>query len=101
MQGFGTPHEAMKALDEGVAKGKFKSCAHLCYTLSGSAFEVIRYYYPACKNDSFVSADPWNQELRCPPIVVYSWTARHRLRRTIRFEYWNKTFIIVSDSGIE
>ena len=66
MQGYETPHEAITALDEGVASGKFKPCAHLCYTLSGSSFEVIRFYYPACKKDCFVSPDPWHQEMGCP-----------------------------------
>jgi hypothetical protein len=67
MQGFGTQDEAVKALDDGVVSGKFKSCAHLCYILRGSSYEVVRFYYPACKKDSFVSTDPWYQELRCPP----------------------------------
>lgn len=66
MQGFETPHDAIKAINDGVANGKYKSCAHLGYTLSGSAFEVIRFYFPVCAKDCFVSADPFYQEMRCP-----------------------------------
>ena len=66
MQGFETPHEAITAINEGVANGKYKLCAHLGYTLSGSAFEVIRFYLPVCAKDSFMSADPFYRDMRCP-----------------------------------
>jgi hypothetical protein len=66
MQGFGTPNEAIKAMDDGIANGRFKLCAHLGYTLSDSAFEAIRLYYPVCAKDCFIATDPWNQELGCP-----------------------------------
>lgn len=66
MQGFETPHEAITAITEGVANGKYKVCAHLGYTLSGTAFEIIRLYFPVCAKDSFVSTDPFHQDMRCP-----------------------------------
>lgn len=67
MQGFGTPNEAMKAISVGVTNGRYKLCTHLRYTLSGSAFEVIRFYYPVCAKDCSVSADQLHQEIGCPP----------------------------------
>ena len=67
MQGFETPHDVTKAINDGVAKGQYKFCRHLAYTLTGTAFEVIRAYVPVCSKDCFVSADPFYQEMRCPP----------------------------------
>jgi hypothetical protein len=66
MQGFETPHEAIKAMNDGVTNGQYKLCAHLGYTLSGSPFEVIRFYYPVCAKDCFVGSDPWHHEMKCP-----------------------------------
>jgi len=66
MQGFDTPNEVLKAIDDGVANGRFKPCSHLAYTLRGSDFEVIQLYYPVCAKNCFASANPWNQELGCP-----------------------------------
>jgi hypothetical protein len=65
MQGYDTPHEAIQAMDHGVASGKYKPCVHLGYTLSGSPFNALRYYYPVCAQDCFVS-DIMPEDMACP-----------------------------------
>src|SRR5258708_17649637 len=67
MQGYDTPHEALQAIERGVASGQFLNCSHLKYTLGGSDFDVIRHYFPVCEKDCFTNLeDPLHHEIGCP-----------------------------------
>ena len=66
MQGYETPNEVVKALEEGVASGNFKDCANLKYALGPDSFAVIQFYFPVCQKACFVSRDHLYQTMGCP-----------------------------------
>lgn len=106
MKGYETEHEVIIALENGVATGNFKPCSHLKYALSGTAFEVIRMYFPVCERDSFVSRDPFGRDMGCAAdcrlyvnrtVAIAAENELHLLRERAKRRrlFWNRVGKIV------
>jgi hypothetical protein len=59
---YDTQHEAITAVECGIASGRFKNCAHLALTQV-----IYSGYVPVCKRDSFIQLNTISREsVVCP-----------------------------------
>lgn len=65
MTGYKTRNEALKAIEEGIARKQYRLCTHIKFAQGPGPCAIAEYYYVVCEQDSF-SQEPFDSIAHCP-----------------------------------